>query len=402
VKSSTSSAVTSRPGAVTKRPVPSKVRRSLQRVLTDERHKRSGSRGPSGAISLMRSATAPVVPGLKRESSESPLLESIPSAQSQSLAVSRGGVLKTKKFSQREVDLSNLGPGNDTKSKKPNLEAELKEAILALKRPNRQLAGQLMVETAERRTASASINSKSELDSKRVFLSCIFTLTFTESKKPIRNPSFQGVQILSTPKGNRHKEVTPNTPPIPRLNVGQSDMEAIPPSSLPRIPLSVTRSANAGSHEAAPRYQATPARTGHGAKPGAVIQVTPCRGRPTLTSRLSNNLTALSPHGYDGVGLESPSQVRQSNKTQPHDLPVPSLQAIECTPGKRFTFQGTPIKVTNSLVPDERTSSILLTQNSQATGIENAERKDDSDAGGNRGASSIYKTLGWDDYDDLA
>lgn len=164
MKSLTSPVVISRPGAVTKRPVPPKVRRSLQRVLTDERHKRSGSRGPAGVISLMRSATAPVVPGLKRESSESPLLENIPIAESQSLAVSRGGVLKTKKFSQREVDLSNLGPGNDTKSKKPSLEAELKEAISALKRPNRQLAGQLMVETAERRTASASVNSRSELD----------------------------------------------------------------------------------------------------------------------------------------------------------------------------------------------------------------------------------------------
>jgi DNA replication regulator SLD3 len=154
------SAASSRPGGITKRSVSTKARRSLRRVITDERNSREGSRGASGAISLMRSATAPAIPGLKRERSETPLLSSIPSAESQSMLVNRAGVLKSKKFSQREVDLSSLATINDAKLKKASIEAELKDAITALKRPNRQLAGQLQLE-AEKRAASASTHSRS-------------------------------------------------------------------------------------------------------------------------------------------------------------------------------------------------------------------------------------------------
>jgi DNA replication regulator SLD3 len=74
----------------------------------------------------MRSAT-PSIPGLKREASEALSLNSIPMADSQSLSVNRGGVLKSKKFSSREVDLSAMAV--DTKSKKASIEAELKDAI---------------------------------------------------------------------------------------------------------------------------------------------------------------------------------------------------------------------------------------------------------------------------------
>jgi hypothetical protein len=155
----------SRPGAATKRPVPVKPRRSLQRVLTDDRERRSMSRGPNKAIALMRSATIPTVPGLKREASEAPSLSSIPSADSQSLEANRGGVLKSKRFFQREVDLSSLAPeaSTNTKAKKQAIiAAELKEAISALKKPNRELAGKSLAETAEKRSVSAS-HTRSEL-----------------------------------------------------------------------------------------------------------------------------------------------------------------------------------------------------------------------------------------------
>ena len=158
-KSASFSSAPSRPGAATKRPVPAKTRRSLQRVLTDDRERRSISRGPntSRAISLMRSATMPVVPGLKSEASEAPSLSSIPFVDSQSLEANRGGVLNSKRFSRREVDLSSLAPEPSSKAKKQaNIEAELKDAISALKKPNRELAGKALVETAEKRSALAS------------------------------------------------------------------------------------------------------------------------------------------------------------------------------------------------------------------------------------------------------
>lgn len=158
-KSLSFSGSASRPGAATKRPVPAKPQQSLKRVLTDERERdrRSVSHGRGRSISLMRSATAPTVPGLKREASENPSLSSIPAADPQSWKANRPGVLHSKRFSQREVDLSSLAPDINSKAKKQlNIEAELKVAISALKKPNRELAGKDIVETAEKRTLSGS------------------------------------------------------------------------------------------------------------------------------------------------------------------------------------------------------------------------------------------------------
>lgn len=155
-KAASTSNVLSRPGAATKRAVPAKPRRSLQRVLTDERDRRSVSHGPGRPISLMRSATAPIIPGLKREASEAPSLGSIPSADAQSVQANRSGVLNSKKFSRREIDMSTLAPKVTARRKaQVNIEAELKEAISALKKPNRELAGKVLAETAEKRSALA-------------------------------------------------------------------------------------------------------------------------------------------------------------------------------------------------------------------------------------------------------
>jgi DNA replication regulator SLD3 len=162
-KAASTSNVISRPGAATKRPVPAKPRRSLQRILTDERERRSVSSGSGRPISLMRSATMPAVPGLKREGSEAPSLGSIPFADAQSVQASRGGVLNSKRFSRREVDMSSLAPKVTARKRtQVDIEAELKEAISALKKPNRELAGKALAETAEKRSASAP-NARSKV-----------------------------------------------------------------------------------------------------------------------------------------------------------------------------------------------------------------------------------------------
>jgi DNA replication regulator SLD3 len=157
LKSSGFSGAPSRPGAATKRPLPPKPRRSLHRVLTDERERRSMSRGPDRAMSLLRSASISSVPGLKRETSEVPSLSGIPFSDSQSAEGEKRAVIKSKQLARREVDLGAFGSGMNAKaSKQAKLDAELKEAISALKKPNRELAGKAFVDTAERRSASAS------------------------------------------------------------------------------------------------------------------------------------------------------------------------------------------------------------------------------------------------------
>lgn len=156
-KSTSLSGAPSRPGAATKRPVPAKPRRTLKRVLTDDREHRSMCAGPNRAISLMRSATMPAVPGLKREISEAPSLSSIPAAGSQLFTANRREIMKSKRLVRREVDLNNLVPGPDAKAmKQAKIDAELKDAIAALKKPNRELAAKTLAETAEKRSVSAS------------------------------------------------------------------------------------------------------------------------------------------------------------------------------------------------------------------------------------------------------
>lgn len=158
-RSASASGAISRPGAATKRPVPPKPRERLARVLTDERReqeRRSASAGPNRKIALMRSATMPAIPGLKREGSEAPSLVSIMSAEAQPIFASRGGVLNSKRFSQREVDFRALIPDANAKAnKQAKIDSELKEAIAALKKPNRELAGKSLAETAEQRVVPA-------------------------------------------------------------------------------------------------------------------------------------------------------------------------------------------------------------------------------------------------------
>lgn len=338
-KSSSLSNTPTRPGAVTKRPVPAKQKKSLQRVLTDDRERRSMSIGSNRAISLMRSATDPTIPGLKREASEAPSLSNIPSAEFKPLHVNRGGVLNSKRFSQREVDMSTLAPDPNSKAKKQAaIDAELKDAILALKKPNRELAGKTLAETAERRSASAGHPRK--------------------SKKPVRNPLFQGfqsVQIKATPKTNRQKDVFGESQSAVGGARKSEEMElgVIPPSSVSAIPQSTVRRS----------YDPDPFRDS--------IQATPSRisfsGLPGPTSNFKNRDT-----DYGTIPPSSPLQMRRSSaqlfKSVPESVvrrrsvsaiprgiletpikkPSPSTlyNGIEETPLKEISLKDTPLKET--------------------------------------------------------
>ena len=95
-----------------------------------------------------------MIPRLKRETSDI------------SLAVTpldRGGIQKSKRFSQREVDLSAVSQATEAKLKrKASVEQELKGAIATLKRPNPRLAVKELMESAERRAAGSGSNARSK------------------------------------------------------------------------------------------------------------------------------------------------------------------------------------------------------------------------------------------------
>ncbi|PHH84718.1 hypothetical protein CDD83_1504 [Cordyceps sp. RAO-2017] len=122
-----------KPGAAAKRPDPVDNRRTLQRALsTEQQHRRSVSRGPGNAIALMRSATSTSLASIKREGSEPAALRAIP----------QGGA---KPPPRRQPPLSRSASASslvDAKAnKKAMVEAELKDAISALRKPNREPIG---------------------------------------------------------------------------------------------------------------------------------------------------------------------------------------------------------------------------------------------------------------------
>ena len=133
---SASSCASLKPSASLQRQQPRKHRRTLERVLTDER---SASQKPPPSLS--RSATAPVLPQVKREVSDTSL---------SSIPLNR--VAMHKRYSQREVDLYATSQAAEAKlKKKARVEQELQDAIAALKKPNPRMAVKELIEDAERR-----------------------------------------------------------------------------------------------------------------------------------------------------------------------------------------------------------------------------------------------------------
>lgn len=209
----------------------------------------------------MRSATAPALTLLKREASETPSLSSIPTATAD-LRANRGGVLKSKRFSHREVDLSTAAIASEAKAKKAAaVEAELRDAISALKKPNRSLAGKSAVETAERRVAAAAGGVVGGGVRKR---------------KP-------AVQILATPKGNRYRDADPF------ISSRSDGLQATIPTSIQRPRASFL------SVPSAPEISFTDAERAH-----AGIEETPCRMIVSTPVKSGLSLPE-SPHGDDPI-----------------------------------------------------------------------------------------------------
>lgn len=142
----TKSASTSRlpPGTTIKqrpRAVPTKT---LERVLSDDRSMRHAS-----PPTFSRSSTAPLMPNLKRE----PL-------ETFSRPASRAALHKSVSFSNREIDLDADARTQESKRRKLARVAEQKKeldaAIAALKKPNRTVAAQVLMDEIENRSSDGT------------------------------------------------------------------------------------------------------------------------------------------------------------------------------------------------------------------------------------------------------
>lgn len=131
-------------------------REPLERVPSERQtHKRRAT------PSLARSATdSRLVPGLKREPSEISL-DSIPLKAEVKADSRRSSLLDKMRLRQREVDFDAMSQVQESKRKKQaEVENKLKEAISALKKPNRVLAGRELADVAEQRELMAQAREK--------------------------------------------------------------------------------------------------------------------------------------------------------------------------------------------------------------------------------------------------
>lgn len=207
------------PGSEVKRQQPApKPRRSLQRVLTDEK---AAAAPQNRHPTLSRSNTAPSKQETKRDSLE-PLLPTLLSGSV------RGGIQQAKRVGNREVDLNAVARQHESKLRKVQMlvdqKKELDAAIHAIRKPNRELVAKDIAEDAVERSSRGGGSSR-------------------KPKNPVRNPLGEGVQVMATPRGNRKKDAVVGLPPLPRsLKPSRSFAGEVEDHSLGESPVMVPSS----------------------------------------------------------------------------------------------------------------------------------------------------------------
>jgi DNA replication regulator SLD3 len=210
----------------------------------------------------------------------------------------------------------------------------------------------------------------------------------TESKKPTRNPLFQGVQISATPKANRRKDVAPESQPSSLAkSIESSESAVIPVSSLPRIPQPVSRP----SYEGMPRTNSL----------YSAIQATPTRKAAPSLPQSRGGLLSAPNHEYNTYLRSSPLHVRRSNAQLFTAVPDSAVKGLS-----GFAIHGiqeTPMKRRQETTLDHRlpesSASGSDKENDRIERGKMAMASSSQETGGKE--ENIYKSLGWDDADDI-
>ncbi|KAI1079556.1 DNA replication regulator SLD3-domain-containing protein [Whalleya microplaca] len=362
----------SRPGTAVKRPPLPKSSKTLENVLSKEteKHRRSMSRGPSGVIALMRSASTPV---LKREASEPLSTSSIPKVDS---AVSQ------ENMSRSSISTTIRRKPGDEKAKKDALiKAELQDAITTLRRPNRDVVGKAMAEAAERRATT----SLSQL---------------RKSRKPTQHPQLPSI-VKATPVGNRFRDAfardTSHQSTRPR-EMKSIEEDALPPSSS-LIPSSAPRKRTA---EAAFGVEESPAL------PKSKSSLGPIEATPVRPPTRKRNFLSVPGSDEASIIASSPSASRKSSmklfatsggSLEHHDsgigMPTSPSDELAETPVKQRLAPGS-LEGFVTVTPAKK--RVLGSEANMATA-----GKDKAESGRENGRKlSIYERLGWDDdFDEL-
>lgn len=149
------------PSALRTSKLPDGARRSKTSKSASQRSSDDRRSQMKRNVNLPRSNTDPIlIPGLKKEPSEISLnsLPQFPPARSVSV---RSSAVDKMRMKHREVDFNALSQAQEHRRKKQaEVESKLQEAISALKRPNRALAGKEMADVAQQRERMAQARQK--------------------------------------------------------------------------------------------------------------------------------------------------------------------------------------------------------------------------------------------------
>lgn len=310
--------------------------------------------------------------------------------------------------------------------KKAQVDAELKDAISALKKPNRTLAAKDIVEAAEKRASAGQLKSEFPNSSNSQTDTNPF---ITEMRKPTRAP---GVQVKATPANNRFKDAfaadKAQSQPTPFHDAAPSSASVIPASTLPRkfanrIP-APTRPATGG------RVQATPVRpTSTSSIPATGLR--PVQETPGIfpSSPIMARKAAPAPLPPPVFALAQPRSknlpVPAADRFGAGDIPSsPGLGTLFETPvmsrsarGRMDVVDDTPIKsrLPLGVVGDggnrargDKGGAVakVFGDSGGSDGAGDAGATENGDGGGSGGkpsVASIYQRLGWDttDLDDI-
>ncbi|KAI1433303.1 DNA replication regulator SLD3-domain-containing protein [Xylaria sp. CBS 124048] len=370
----------SRPGTAAKRPA-SRPNQTLENFLSKEteRNRRSISRGPGGVIALMRSATTPTIPLIKREASESTSVMSIPKADTgrsldKNLPAAGSALAKRSTETKKRRDAF--------------VKAELRDAITSLRKPNRDVVEKAIVEADERRAATSLSQLK-------------------KSKKPTQYKAPNVVK--ATPVRSRFRDVLAkghNSQPASLDRFGTiAEEPTLPSSSI--VPSSAPRKrARAIAFESEPT-----------AKPTSTVSATDrIMATPVRPSTLKNSFFS-APQPDEGVVLgSSPAMPRKLsqpsflNRTQsgkldhqdsgiacpssPAGLDVLAETPIKARRGKPITSMTNYVTVTpvKKMMPGNEDTIAKDQRETKVTGHDKEEIP--------KKKVSIFERLGWDDYSD--
>lgn len=341
---------TSRKSGEPKEPEAKKSRRTLSRVATETTGQPCQRRVTA---SLSRSNTDPaLIDGIKREGSEVPL-SAIPFQRSPSKAA-RQSMSQFKHLKGREIDLATTSAAAAAKLRqKKRVEEDLKEAITALKKPNRGLAAGGYVDEIEKRGLGPTGKSRKPANTVR---------------KVVKD-----VLVSATPRvGRRTKDVIGQTPMHhgnPFIRPRGTD---VPPSIDFFVPSSAAR----------PVSPTVPTTVGRGvtARTLAASAVTETPSKPPSKKAF------LTADASSRTIFATPSKHRSES---PDPLPL----GVEATPTRQIA-SSLPNHITISAplpfaTPTKTVIEKVLTPLPRSTSPGNGAAE-----------PSIYDALGWNDDDD--